>query len=84
MSVSNVIKSAMQRTGTTRSYLAAALDTTPASLSVKFTRSAWAADDVIRAAAAMGFQLVLVGENGLQIPFTLEDAAPPRRSGAKE
>lgn len=82
MSVSGVIKAAMNLKGISRAELAEKLGTTNNSLGVKFTRGAWAVDDLIRAAAAMGLQVALVDkENNIVLRFNETDAAPPRRSG---
>lgn len=82
MSVSTVIKAAMQLKGVSRSALASGIGTTDGSLGVKFSRSAWACDDVIRVAGVLGLQLAFVDQDGRQVvTFKPDDAAPPRRSG---
>ena len=83
MSVSNVIKAAMNLQHVGRPELAQAMETTPASLSVKFNRDAWSAGDLIRAASCMGLKVALIDSNNeILIKFNESDATPPRRSRA--
>lgn len=83
MSVSDVIRAAMNLQHVGRPELAQVMETTPASLSVKFNRDAWSAGDLIRAASCMGLKVALIDKDGsVLIKFNESDATPPRRSRA--
>ena len=72
MSVENKLKFLMRDVGKSRSDIAEALKISEAAVSNKFYRDSFSAEDLIKIAECLGFELALVNDNK-KIIFDMND-----------
>jgi len=72
MSIENKIKFLMRDAGKSRSDIAEALKISEAAVSNKFYRDSFSAEDLIKIAECLGFELALVNDNK-KIIFDMND-----------
>ena len=72
MSVENKIKFAMRDVGKSRSDIAETLKISDAAVSNKFYRDSFSADDLIKIADCLGFELAFINDNK-KVIFDLSD-----------
>ena len=73
MSVSSVLRMAITKSGLSVGEVAQRLGTSPAALSMKFTRNVWAASDLIRVAREAGAEVALLFPDGTKLVLNVDD-----------